>query len=288
MEEQKTISNAEKRWLVRELEAGRITIGEAKERLIAISKDPYALLLSWRKRYASDIPLTLPIMTEKEKAKLEAAHKRMRELEKQLAGAAAGVVSGAASGLIVGKYENHSGNQLWNDVWIGAATGLVTGVVDKGLELDGIESDVVKESLKGGAKGLAGGFTHGIISGASKGYALKDDFKLGLTEGIIGAGFGLAAGAAEGALKSQEPEFLKTSFNRLRINIGFYGAARAALANGISWSQIINATALDSNISGKILGSFLENSEDNAYGDKTSPYRNLNHFIWGGVFDNNQ
>lgn len=84
MEEQKTISNAEKRWLVRELESGRITIGEAKERLIAISKDPYALLQSWRKRYASDIPLTLPIMTEKEKAKLEAAHKRMRELEKQL------------------------------------------------------------------------------------------------------------------------------------------------------------------------------------------------------------
>jgi hypothetical protein len=38
MEEQKTISNAEKRWPVREVEAGRLTIGEAKERLTDIRK----------------------------------------------------------------------------------------------------------------------------------------------------------------------------------------------------------------------------------------------------------
>lgn len=84
MEGQKMISNAEKRWLVRELESGRMTIGEAKERLVGISKDPYSLLLFWRKKYASDIALTLPVMTEKEKAKLDAAHQRLKELEKQL------------------------------------------------------------------------------------------------------------------------------------------------------------------------------------------------------------
>lgn len=33
MEEEKTISTSEKRWLVREIESGRMTIGEVKERL---------------------------------------------------------------------------------------------------------------------------------------------------------------------------------------------------------------------------------------------------------------
>ena len=84
MEEQKTISTAEKRWLVRELETGRMTIGEAKERLTEVSKDPYALLFSWRKKYASDIPLTLPLMTEKEKQKVEALRLQLKAAEKQL------------------------------------------------------------------------------------------------------------------------------------------------------------------------------------------------------------
>jgi len=84
MDEHKTISIAEKRWLVRELETGRITLGEAKKWLIAISKDPYALLQTWRKKYASDIPLTLPIMTEKEKQKVEALRLQLKTAEKQL------------------------------------------------------------------------------------------------------------------------------------------------------------------------------------------------------------
>ena len=84
MEEQKTIGNAEKRWLVREVEAGRLTIGEAKERLAEVSKDPYSLLHSWRKKYASDIPLTLPVMTEKEKQKVEALRLQLQKAEKLL------------------------------------------------------------------------------------------------------------------------------------------------------------------------------------------------------------
>ena len=83
MKEQKTISKAEKRWLIREIESGRMTLGEAKEHL-PFSKDPESLLRKWKKQYASDIPLTLPVMTEKEKQKLDAAHKRLKELEKQL------------------------------------------------------------------------------------------------------------------------------------------------------------------------------------------------------------
>jgi hypothetical protein len=84
MEEQKTISNTKKRWLVREIESGRMTIGEAKEHVEMFSKDPRALIDSWRKRFSPEIAFTLPLMTEKEKQKLEAAHKRMKELEKQL------------------------------------------------------------------------------------------------------------------------------------------------------------------------------------------------------------
>ena len=84
METQKTISKAEKRWLVREIQAGRMTIGEACERIATQSKNPRGLIYFWQKQFASEIDFTLPVMTEKEKAKLDAAHKRMRQLVKQL------------------------------------------------------------------------------------------------------------------------------------------------------------------------------------------------------------
>jgi hypothetical protein len=61
-----------------------MTIGEAKERIVLISKDPDSLIHLWRKKFSPEIPFTLPLMTEKEKQKLDAAHKRMKELEKQL------------------------------------------------------------------------------------------------------------------------------------------------------------------------------------------------------------
>jgi hypothetical protein len=84
METQKAISKAEKRWLVREIQAGRMTIGEACEHISSYSKSPTALVRLWQKQFASEIDFTLPVMTEKEKAKLEAAQKRMHQLEKQL------------------------------------------------------------------------------------------------------------------------------------------------------------------------------------------------------------
>lgn len=82
--EEKKISTAEKRWLVREIESGRMTVGEAKERIELVSKDPGALIHFWRKKFSPETVFTLPVMTEKEKQKLEAAHRRMKELEKQL------------------------------------------------------------------------------------------------------------------------------------------------------------------------------------------------------------
>jgi transposase-like protein len=84
MEEKKTISNAEKRWIVREIESGRMSVGEARERFALISKDTKSLINSWRKKFVPEISFTLPIMTEKERQKLDAAQKRIKELEKQL------------------------------------------------------------------------------------------------------------------------------------------------------------------------------------------------------------
>lgn len=84
MEAQKTISLATKRWLVRELENGRMTMERAMEIVAPHSKNPYALIHYWRKKYAPEIALTLPIMTEKERQKIEAVQKRAKELERQL------------------------------------------------------------------------------------------------------------------------------------------------------------------------------------------------------------
>lgn len=84
MEEKRSISIAERRWLVRELESGRLTVGQARARVELFSKAPDVLIKRWRKQYAPEIAFTLPVMTAKEKQKLEAAHKRMKQLEKQL------------------------------------------------------------------------------------------------------------------------------------------------------------------------------------------------------------
>jgi hypothetical protein len=73
-----------RRWLVREIQAERMTVKEALERFDFNSKRPYNLIRHWLDRYSSDILLTLPVMTEKERQKLETLQKQVRELEKQL------------------------------------------------------------------------------------------------------------------------------------------------------------------------------------------------------------
>ena len=78
------IGLATKRWIVRELENGRMTMEKAMEIVAPHSKDPYALIYYWRKKYAPEIALTLPVMTEKERQRLEAVQKRVKELERQL------------------------------------------------------------------------------------------------------------------------------------------------------------------------------------------------------------
>jgi predicted RNase H-like nuclease (RuvC/YqgF family) len=73
-----------RRWLVNEIASGRMSIQDALERFNFQSKSPRDLVKSWCKRYSPQIVVTLPAMTEKEKQKLEALHKRVKELEKEL------------------------------------------------------------------------------------------------------------------------------------------------------------------------------------------------------------
>lgn len=73
-----------RRWLIRELDAGRITLAQITERFNLNPASVYNLISTWRKKYSSEIALTLPVMTEKERQKVKALQKRAQELEKQL------------------------------------------------------------------------------------------------------------------------------------------------------------------------------------------------------------
>ena len=73
-----------RRWLVREIDAGRITPAQITERFNLNPLSVPSLLSTWRKKYGSEIALTLPVMTEKERQKVQALQKRAGELEKQL------------------------------------------------------------------------------------------------------------------------------------------------------------------------------------------------------------
>jgi transposase len=77
-------SIAHRRWLVREIESGRMTINQAIERFYFQSTNPYRLVWDWCRRYAPQIVVSLPVMTEKERQKLQSLQKRVSELEKQL------------------------------------------------------------------------------------------------------------------------------------------------------------------------------------------------------------
>lgn len=73
-----------RRWLVREIEEGRMTVSQAIERFNFHPKRGFTLLHSWRAKYAPEMVLTLPTMTEKEKQQLAALQKQIKALEKQV------------------------------------------------------------------------------------------------------------------------------------------------------------------------------------------------------------
>ena len=79
-----TYEVAFRRWLVREIEEERMTLSEAIERFNFNPENGRTLIYHWRQKYASEMVLSLPVMTEKERQKTEALQKRLKEAEKQL------------------------------------------------------------------------------------------------------------------------------------------------------------------------------------------------------------
>ena len=73
-----------RRWLVREIASGRMTKREALNRFDFGNNSPYQTLSDWMNWYSPSIPVTLPVMSEKERQKMEALQKQLKLLEKQL------------------------------------------------------------------------------------------------------------------------------------------------------------------------------------------------------------
>ncbi len=73
-----------RRWVVREIQSGRMTVGEVIQRFEMDKTKGYYLLRHWSTRYGSEMDHTLPVMNAKEKQKLEALEKQNKALLKQL------------------------------------------------------------------------------------------------------------------------------------------------------------------------------------------------------------
>lgn len=83
-QEKGTYEVAFRRWLVREIEEDRMSIKEAIERFNFNPSNGAPLIRAWQKKYAPEIVLSLPVMTEKERQKVEELQKKLKEMEKQL------------------------------------------------------------------------------------------------------------------------------------------------------------------------------------------------------------
>ena len=72
-----------RRWLVQEIESGKMSIQEARERF-KLPKRFSTLYVSWQKKYSEEIIVSLPLMKAKERADNNKLEKRNKELEKEL------------------------------------------------------------------------------------------------------------------------------------------------------------------------------------------------------------
>lgn len=72
-----------RRWLVQEIESGRMSLQEARSRF----QLPYFFDQSykeWQKKYSQEIVLSLPLMNAKDRIDIKKLESRNKELEKQL------------------------------------------------------------------------------------------------------------------------------------------------------------------------------------------------------------
>lgn len=72
-----------RRWLVAELDSGRMSMAEARERFKLPSHFPETYK-RWQLIYSDEIHLSLQSMKAKERTDIKASEKRIKELEKQL------------------------------------------------------------------------------------------------------------------------------------------------------------------------------------------------------------
>jgi len=72
-----------RRWLVCEIESGRMSWQEARSRFNLPHRFDVVYSL-WQKRYSDQIILTLPLMSAEDRTNNQELEKRVRELEKQL------------------------------------------------------------------------------------------------------------------------------------------------------------------------------------------------------------
>lgn len=73
-----------RKWLVREIEEGKLTLSEAVKRFSFNPDNGRQLISNWREKYAPDMVLSLPDMTEPEKQKMDELRKQTKALEKAL------------------------------------------------------------------------------------------------------------------------------------------------------------------------------------------------------------
>ncbi|WP_075604000.1 hypothetical protein [Saccharicrinis aurantiacus] len=73
-----------RRWLVAEIDSGKMTIEEAKIRFSLPVHFSTLYKQNWHPKYSDEIHLSLQAMSSKERADNKALEKRIKELEKQL------------------------------------------------------------------------------------------------------------------------------------------------------------------------------------------------------------
>lgn len=75
--------NSFRRWLVSELDSGRMSVPEARE-AFKLPRHFGQTYKEWQVKYSDEIHLSLPSMSSKERADNKALEKRIKKLEKQL------------------------------------------------------------------------------------------------------------------------------------------------------------------------------------------------------------
>ena len=73
-----------RRWLVSEIDSGRMTIEDAQRRFKLPAHFPKAYKQYWHPRYSDEIHVSLRAMGSKERTEVKALEKRIKELENNL------------------------------------------------------------------------------------------------------------------------------------------------------------------------------------------------------------